>query len=373
MSRSACVLRCLSSVIILGASAAARAELGINFPEPATPGARDIYAIHMHTMGIVTAMLVVMFGLVIYALIKFRKSKGAIPSQTFHKSWFGVWSWLLIPIVVLGVDLSIAGNAQRVLESLWVVPKDEGMMEIKVIGHQWYWEFEYLDEDITVESRYVPKKEAGDHYLRAVDNPLVLPTDTPIRFLHTSADVLHAFWIPELGFKKDAIPGYVTETWAVLDREGTFRGQCAELCGTWHARMPLVVEAVSQERFSAWTAERKTALKLAAAEASADKTWGQDELMERGRNAYNKYCSACHQLNGGGLPPTFPALQGSAVATGPVADHLQIVLKGKAGTAMQAWGHLNDLDIAAIVTYERNAWDNNVGDAVQPADVAAAR
>jgi cytochrome c oxidase subunit 2 len=206
-----------------------------------------------------------------------------------------------------------------------------------------------------------------------VDNRLVLPTHTKIRFLHTSADVLHAFWVPELAVKKDAIPGYVTETWASLDREGVFRGQCAELCGTWHSRMPIVVEAVSPERFAAWTGEQQAIKLAAAAEASADKEWGLDELFHKGKDLYESKCGACHQVTGLGLPPAFPALNGSKIVNGPVADHLHIVINGKQGTAMQAWGTLNDLEIAAIVTYERNAWDNKTGDVVQPADVKQAR
>ena len=187
------------------------------------------------------------------------------------------------------------------------------------------------------------------------------------------ADVLHAFWVPELAVKKDAIPGYVTETWVDLNREGVFRGQCAELCGTWHSRMPIVVEAVSQNKFDDWVKQQQELKVATAAEASADKIWSKAELMAKGKTLYETKCAACHQPNGAGLPPAFPALNGSAVATGPIAGHLEIVIKGKQGTAMQAWGSLNDLEIAAIVTYERNAWDNKTGDLIQPADVKQAR
>jgi cytochrome c oxidase subunit II len=185
--------------------------------------------------------------------------------------------------------------------------------------------------------------------------------------------VNHAFWVPELAVKKDAIPGYVTETWVDLNREGTFRGQCAELCGTWHSRMPIVVESVSKDKFDAWIAQQKHVMVASAAEASVDKTWTKDDLMEKGRDAFNSKCSACHQINGQGLPPAFPALAGSKIATGPVQGHLDIVLNGKAGTAMVPWNTLNDLEIAAIITYERNAWGNDTGDVVQPRDVRAAR
>jgi len=351
----------------------ARAEYGVNFPPPAADVAQEIYDIHMLTMQISTFLLLVVFSIVIYSVYFHRKSRGYKADQNFHRTWFGNWSWVIVPALVLGVDLTIAHNADAVLKKIWDVPKDEKLMDVKVTGHQWWWEFDYLDHGIKVESRYVPKEESGDLYLREVDNRLVLPTNTKIRFLHTSADVLHAFWVPELAFKKDAIPGYVTETWSELNREGVFRGQCAELCGTWHSRMPIVVESVSPEKFETWVREQQ-ALKVAAAEeASADRTWSRNELVSKGEELYNTKCGACHQPNGMGLPPAFPPLNGSPIVNGPVAAHLDIVINGKPGTAMQAWGSLNDLEIASIVTYERNAWDNKTGDVIQPADVKKAR
>ena len=351
----------------------AAAEYGINFPQPAAGVAQEIYDIHMLTMQIATVLLIIVFAIVFYSIYFHRKSRGYPADQNFHNSWFGNWSWVIVPVMVLGVDLTIAGKADAVLKRVWDVPKDENIMDVKVTGHQWWWEFDYLDHDIKVESRYVPQKDSGDLYLREVDNRLVLPTGVKIRFLHTSADVLHAFWVPELAVKKDAIPGYITETWAELNREGVFRGQCAELCGTWHSRMPIVVESVSPQQFAAWVDDQKAIKVAAAAEASADKLWSLDELMTKGKPLYESKCGACHQATGVGLPPAFPALNGSAIAIGPIVDHLEIVIKGKEGTAMQPWGSLNDLEIAAIVTYERNAWDNKTGDVVQPADVKQAR
>ena len=354
-------------------SGGAQAEMGLNFPEPAATTAQEIYDIHMLTTTISTILLVIVFAVIIYSLVYHRKDKGYEADQNFHKTWFGNWSWIIVPALVLGIDLTIASSAQKTLEKVWEVPKGEDLMDVKVVGHQWWWEFEYLDHDITVESRYVPQEESGDLYLREVDNRLVLPTGKKIRFLHTSADVLHAFWVPELAVKKDAIPGYVTETWVELTREGVFRGQCAEMCGTWHSRMPIVVEAVPQDKFDAWVKGQQD-LKLAAlAEMESGKTWSKEELMEKGKGLYNSKCGACHQINGEGLPPAFPAIKGSAIAVGPLADHMNIVLNGKTGTAMQPWNSLNDLELAAIVTYERNAWGNDTGDVIQPADVKAAR
>lgn len=351
----------------------AHAELGINFPEPAAGVAREIYDIHMLTMQITTVLLVIVFAFVFYSLYFHRKSRGYKADQHFHTSWFGQWSWVIVPVLVLGVDMTIAGKADSVLKKVWEVPEDANIMDVKVTGHQWWWEFDYLDSGIKVESRYVPKEKAGDLYLREVDNRLVLPTGIKIRFLHTSADVLHAFWVPELAVKKDAIPGYVTETWVSLDREGVFRGQCAELCGTWHSRMPIVVEVVSPQRFEAWKEEQLASKVAAAAEASADKVWSKDDLIAKGKTLYETKCAACHQTSGLGLPPAFPPLKGSPITIGPIAEHIDIVINGKPGTPMVAWGTMNDLEIAAIVTYERNAWENNTGDVVQPADVKQAR
>lgn len=352
----------------------ASAEMGLNFPTPAATTAQEIYDIHMLTSTISMILLVIAFGFIIYSLVNHRKDKGYKADQHFHESWFGRWSWVMVPTLVLGIDLTIASSAQKTLEKVWEVPKGEDLMDVKVIGHQWWWEFEYLDHDgLTVESRFVPKEESGDLYLREVDNRLVLPVGRKIRFLHTSADVLHAFWVPELAVKKDAIPGYVTETWVELTREGVFRGQCAEICGTWHSRMPIVVEAVSQDKFDAWVKGQEEVKIAALAEATSDKTWSKEELMEKGQGLYNTKCGACHQITGMGLPPAFPALKDSPIIKGGIAAHLDIVLNGKQGTAMQPWNTLNDLELAAIITYERNAWGNDTGDLVQPADIKAAR
>lgn len=371
--RSKTLIGSTSAALGLLGAGGAKAEWGLNFPPPAAGVAQEIFDIHMMTMGIATALLVIVFAFIIYSLYTHRKSRGYEADQHFHETWFGHWAWVIIPVLVLGVDLTIASKADAVLKKVWEVPEGKDFLDVKVTGHQWWWEFDYLDHDIKVESRYIPEEESEELYLREVDNRLVLPNNTKVRFLHTSADVLHAFWVPELGFKKDAIPGYVTETWADLNREGVFRGQCAELCGTWHSRMPLVVEVVSEDKFAAWKEEQNQLKVAALAEASADKTWGMDELMAKGKELYNTKCAACHQVTGLGLPPAFPALKDSPVAKGPIAGHLDIVLNGKEGTAMQAWGSMNDLEIAAIVTYERNAWDNNTGDVVQPADVKQAR
>lgn len=372
--------------LLAGWTGGAGAEMALNFPEPAAGVAQEIYDIHMLTSAIATVLLVIIFAFVGYSLYYHRKSRGYQADQQFHKRWFGQWSWVIVPMLVLGIDLTIAGSAQKTLEKVWEVPEDADLMDVKVIGHQWWWEYEYLDHNVTIdgieksvriESRYLPEEQAGEEtagYLRAVDNPLVLPMGKKVRFLHTSADVLHAFWVPELAVKKDAIPGYVTETWVDLTREGRFSGQCAELCGTWHSRMPIEVEVVAEEKFNSWVEEQKQTMLVAAAEASQDKDWTMEELIEKGQASYKIKCASCHRVTGEGLPPAFPALKGSTIATGPIPAHLDIVLNGKEGTSMVAWNNvLTDLELAAIITYERNAWGNDTGDLVQPSDVKAAR
>jgi cytochrome c oxidase subunit 2 len=172
----------------------------------------------------------------------------------------------------------------------------------------------------------------------------------------------------DFGVKKDAIPGFINETWAKVEKTGTYRGECAELCGKDHAFMPIVVKVVEKDEYAQWLADKKA--EVAAIRELTQKTFTMEELMVKGEQVYVNSCAACHQANGEGIPPTFPGLKGSAIATGDVKAHLDIVVHGKAATAMQAFGEqLNEVDLAAVITYERNAWGNNIGDMVQPIDV----
>jgi cytochrome c oxidase subunit 2 len=365
-------LKALALAVLALCCGIANAEYGLNLPEPQSPVTREIYDLHMLTAGVATVIMIIVTAVIVYALWKFRRSAGYEADQNFNSSWFGTFGWILVPVVVLGIDLSIAGSASKTFDL--VEDQSEPDMTLKVVGSQWKWTYEYLDDDIKIVSNLKKLEPDDPLYLREVDNPVVLPVGKRIRFLHTATDVLHAWWVPAIAYKKDSIPGYINETWAIIEKEGTYRGQCAENCGTGHGYMPIVVNAVSEDAFRQWVAEQQAAKAAAAAEASADKTWTLDELMARGEETYNKVCAACHQVNGQGLPPAFPGLIGSAIATGDIAAHLDIVLNGKAGTAMQAFGpQLNDLELAAVITYERNAWGNDTGDLVQPGDIAAAR
>ena len=254
---------------------------------------------------------------------------------------------------------------------------DEAEVDIKITGYQWKWQYEYLGEDISffsnlstpIEEMHNVRKKSP-HYLLEVDEPLVVPVGKKIRFLVTAADVIHSWWVPALAVKRDAIPGFINEAWTNIDTPGIYRGQCAELCGINHAFMPVVVEAKSQSDFDKWLNEKK-----AEAEKERElttKTWTMKELMAKGEQVYNKACAVCHQPNGAGMPPLFPALKGSpmAVEASQISNHVDIVMNGKKGSAMQAFaGQLSEVDIAAVITYERNAWGNNTGEIVTPKEI----
>jgi cytochrome c oxidase subunit 2 len=255
-------------------------------------------------------------------------------------------------------------------------------MSIKVTSYQWKWHYDYLGEDVSFFSNIsTPDSLAlktsanvkkDDTYLRDVDNRLVIPVNKKVRLLFTSNDVNHAWWVPAFGVKKDTIPGFINESWVKTDKPGVYRGQCAELCGTNHGFMPIVVEVKSEADYISWLAGKKA--EAAEIAASASKTWTKEDLLASGEKLYAKNCAACHQANGQGIPNVFPGLAGSKIATGDIAAHINIVLNGKPGTAMQAFGgQMNDADLAAIITFERNAWGNDTGDVVQPSDIKAAR
>lgn len=350
----------------------AHADYDYNLPEPAATLTQEIFDLHMLTTVVGTVIMVIVTAMIVYALYAYRHDKGAVPDQNFHTSWFGRWAWVLVPVIVLGIDLSIASSASSTLSS--VEDRSKADVTVKVIGSQWKWTYEYMDDDIKVVSNLKKLEPTDPLYLRDVDDPLVLPTGQRVRFLLTSSDVLHNWGIAEIVPKKINIPGYINETWAHITKEGTYRGQCYENCGAGHAFMPAVVRAVSPTEYAQWKTERKAQQAQAAAEASSDKAWAKEELMAKGQEIYTKNCLACHQAQGQGIPGVFPALAGSKIANGAAADHINIVVKGKTGTAMAAWGpQLNDLDIAAVVTFERNSWGNTAGDVVQPKDIKAAR
>lgn len=348
------------------------AEWGYNFQEPVTKIAEGLYDLHMLIFTFCVIIFVGVFLVMFYSIIKHRKSKGHAAAN-FHENTGVEVVWTLIPFVIL-VVMAIPSTAML----LKMEDTSNADLTVKITGYQWKWEYEYMDDGIrffsnlsTPQEQITNVKEKGGNYLLETDKHLVLPVGKKVRFLLTANDVIHAWWVPQLGVKKDAIPGFINEMWTKIDKPGTYRGQCAELCGKDHGFMPIVVEAVAEDKFNSWVASQKK-LQLVEA-AGADKTWTKVELMEKGKQVYGQ-CIACHGVSGQGVPNVFPALKGSKITLGPIKDHLSIVMNGKPGTAMQAYAQqLNDADIAAVVTYERNAIGNNTGDIVQPSAVKALR
>lgn len=351
----------------------ASAEYGLNFQRPVTGVAHELLELHNLITIICFVIFVLVFGVMFYSLWAHRKSKGAVAAKFSHNNTLEV-VWTIIPFFILAF---MAFKATPVL--LKMDDTSAADMTLKITGYQWKWQYEYPDQDISFFSTLSTPKDQiyegakkGEHYLLEVDNPIYLPVGKKVRLLVTANDVIHAWWVPQLGTKKDAIPGYINELWTKIDEPGVYRGQCAELCGKDHGYMPIVVHAVPEDEFNKWASVQKD--KMVAAQAAAGKTWTKDELVKRGEKVYQTSCAACHGATGAGIPGVFPAMTGSKIATGPVKGHLDIVMNGKAGTAMAAFkGQLNDVDLAAVVTFERNALGNSVGDMVQPAQVKAAR
>ena len=357
------------------------ADWALNMRQGVTQTSQSVYELHMIIFWVCCAIGVVVFGAMIYSIIYHRKSKGAVAAQ-FHESTTMEILWTVVPIVIL---VSMAIPATSTL--LAMEDTSNADLTIKVTGLQWRWKYDYVDGDAAgvsfVSSLHPKHNEArqlgagadlsqfGDQYLLDVDNPVVIPTGKKVRFLLTAADVIHAWWVPDLGWKKDAIPGFINEAWTQVDEPGTYRGQCAELCGRDHGFMPIVLIAMAPDDYADWVAKQKGAVEVEM--ASADREWTMDELMAKGEQVYNTNCAACHQANGQGVPPAFPPIAGSAIANGDEAAHMDRVMNGKAGTAMAAYRDiLSDADLAAVLTYQRNSW-GNAASMIQPAAVKAAR
>jgi cytochrome c oxidase subunit 2 len=351
----------------------------LNMFKGVTPISHDIYNLHMIVMLVCAIIGIVVFGIMIYSLINHRKSKG-YQAAKFHDNTRLEIVWTIIPFLIL---IGLAFPATRTLIRLENTSKAE--ITVKIVGSQWKWEYFYLDDGLHFYSNLLTsmdemenKVQKGKHYLLEVDNPVVVPVHKKIRFLVTSSDVIHSWWVPELGIKRDAIPGFMYESWARIEKTGIYRGQCTELCGVGHGYMPIVLKAVSEEEYRQWIEEKLTAqqewnhhqIDLAAQPAMT-----RENLLKLGKAKYNKVCAQCHKVDGTGLPPMYPALKGSSVAVGyPISRHINMILNGSPGSAMQAYGEmLSNEEIAAIVTYERNAWENNTNDIVQPLDIAKLR
>ncbi|WP_243748848.1 cytochrome c oxidase subunit II [Pseudomaricurvus alcaniphilus] len=343
---------------------------GVNMPVGVTQVSRETYGLHMDIFWWCVGIGVVVFGVMFYTMIVHRKSNGAKASN-FHESTTLEIIWTVVPFLIL---IIMAIPATKTL--LKIYDFSETDMDIVVTGYQWKWKYEYLGEEVSFFSSLSTPREQidnlapkGPNYLLEVDEPLIIPTGKKVRFLITANDVIHAWWVPDLAVKRDAIPGYVNESWTIVDEPGVFRGQCAELCGKDHGFMPIVVKALPQDEFDQWLQTKKA--EAATLRALTEKEFTFDELYSQGEAVYNRVCAACHQVNGAGVAGVFPAIKGSAIATGQMAAHLDIIVNGsKKNPAMAAFGpQLSEVDIASVITFQRNAFGNNMGDSVQPIDV----
>ena len=374
MLRKALRLFSLTLLALPAISALAAEEAGtqasiLNMPKGVSTISHQIYDLHMLIFWVCVIIGVGVFGVMLWAMFFHRKSRGHV-AENWHENVVVELLWTIIPFFIL---VGMAFPATKALIELY--DTSEAELDIRVTGYQWKWQYEYLGEDVAYLSELSTPldqiynlEDKGQYYLQEVGEPLVIPVNTKVRFLLTAQDVIHSFWVPDFAIKKDAIPGYVTETWTEVTQTGIYRGECTELCGQGHAFMPIVVNVVEKDEFEFWLAEKKQ--QAAELAALMEQTFTLDELMVRGEEAYLRTCSACHQPNGQGIPPAFPSLLTGPIIHGPVEDHIDIVVNGKEGTVMQAFGGLlSEVDLAAIITYERNAWGVNSGDIVQPIDV----
>ncbi|QUJ67338.1 cytochrome c oxidase subunit II [Photobacterium sp. GJ3] len=352
-------------------------SMPLNMTQGVTGVSQQVYSLHMTIFYICVAIGVVVFGVMFWAIIHHRKSRGAV-AASFHESTKVELLWTLIPFLILIVMAIPATKTLLAMEDT-----TQSDLTIQITGSQWKWHYTYFGEDVsfysnlaTTQAQIKNERQKRENYLLEVDHPLVLPVGQKIRFLMTSQDVIHSWWVPAFAVKKDANPGFINEAWTRIDEPGIYRGQCAELCGKDHGFMPIVVIAKSQADYEEWLQVTKTAQREAREEEQRllDMEMPMDELMAMGEKVYNTRCAVCHQVNGQGLPGAFPALAGEGISMDPgkKLEHISVVVHGRNGTAMQAFGpQLSLKELAAVITYERNAWGNDTGDTVQAAEVQA--
>jgi cytochrome c oxidase subunit 2 len=356
----------------------------LNIADPVTAIARGQHWIHNVLLWVCLAIFVAVFAVMFYSIFAHRKSKGA-QSADFHESTSVEIAWTVVPFIIV-VALGVVATGDVVAQK----DTSNADLTVKATGYQWKWGYDYLKgegEGISllstlatpreqIEDKNYPgaraKREANPTYLMEVDNPLVVPVGKKVRVITTANDVIHAWMVPAFGVKQDAIPGFVRDTWFRAEKVGTYRGQCAELCGKDHAFMPIVVEVKSEEDYRKWVEAKKK--EILARQDDPNKEWQVADLQARGEKVYASNCVACHQATGKGVPGAFPALEGSKLVLGPQDAQIELLLKGKAGTAMASFKQLSDTELAAVMTYTRNAWSNKAEDnIIQPKEVLAAR
>ncbi len=347
----------------------------LNLHPPASQIAEQQQWLHWMMLIICVAIFIAVFGVMFYSILKHRKSVGH-KAANFHESISVEIAWTIVPFIIV---IAMGAMATRTV----VAQKDTSNADItvKATGYQWKWGYDYIKGEgegigflSTLDSSHREMSDAGtpqgDDYLLKVDNPLVVPVDKKVRIVTTANDVIHAWMVPSMGVKQDAIPGFVRDTWFKANKTGDFYGQCAELCGKEHAYMPIHVKVVTQAEYTAWVGDKMKAMQALADDPS--KEWALADLVARGEKVYQANCQACHQPNGKGAGP-IKALDGSTIVMNDPAAQIQILLNGAANGAMPAWRQLSDTEIAAVITYTKNAWSNQTGKVVQPAEIVAAR
>ena len=366
----------------------AMASYDVNIPQPASPIADQIYGLHMYILWVCATIFVVVFGMMFYSIFKFRKSNGAKPDVNFHESTLIEIIWTIIPFIIL---IAIAVPATKTV--LQMKDTSNPDMTIKVTGFQWGWRYDYNAENFGFYSNLstpwsqigqpgtAPTEAKGKDYLLEVDNALVVPVGKRIRLLITSNDVIHGWYVPQLGINQYGIPGFIKDVWFTAESVGTFKGQCSQICGKLHGYMPIAVIVKSETDYAKWVEESRakwstnalTAVAPAAPPEDDGKTFTMAEAKDKGEKIYAANCVACHQANGKGLPPAFPSLAGSKTVLGTSDQQINVLLNGRVGTAMQSFARLSNSEIATVITYTKNSFGNSVGKVIQPADIKAAR
>ncbi|MGB7182699.1 MAG: cytochrome c oxidase subunit II [Burkholderiaceae bacterium] len=348
----------------------------LNLGTGATSIAEGQYWLHNVLLWVCLVIFILVFAVMFYSIFAHRKSKGAIPAN-FHESTAVEIAWTVVPliiVVVLGVIATKDVIAQKDTASADVT--------IKATGYQWKWGYDYVNGEGTgisfLSTLTTPRSQIDGRdpksvtYLSEVDNNVVVPAGKKIRVITTANDVIHAWAVPAFGVKQDAIPGFVRDLWFKVDKPGLYRGWCSELCGKDHAFMPIVVEVKTPDEYTKWVASKNTEMMANADDPTRD--WTLEELTARGKTVYDAQCAACHQPTGKGVPGAFPALAGSKIVLGDPAAQIEILLKGKTGTAMASFKHLSDVELSAVTTYTRSAFDNKAEkNLVQPREFTAAR
>ncbi len=358
---------CVLLFFVLSASISYASEWRLNMTEGVTAVSQEVFSLHMLIFWICCGIGVVVFGVMFVSMFLHRKSRGAVAAN-FHESTALEFVWTIIPLLIL---VGMAYPATTTLMKIY--DTEDAEVDVLITGYQWKWKYDFPEQGVSFFSNMsTPKEqilggaEKGEHYLLEVDEPLLIPVDKKVRFLVTAADVIHSWWVPDLAVKRDAIPGYINQAWTKVQEPGVFRGQCAELCGKDHGFMPIEVHAVSQDEFDQWIAAKQARAQEIA--EAAKQTLSFDELYTQGEAIYANQCATCHQPNGEGVAGVFPAIAGSPIALGALDEHLSRVVKGLG--AMPAFGEqLTPVELAAVVTFQRNAFGNNMGDIVQPIDI----